>query len=282
MPTITLGVVAISKNEQTDMPGFLRHLASWVDEIVVVDDGSADRTPEIVRAAGPKVRLVEHPMSDRGFSGQRNAGIAVAQSDWLLHMDIDERVTPELAVEIRRAIADTPLNAFRYRRLEFFLQRPIRGGGWQHWNFPQLARRGQHHFENTVHERCAVTGAPGTLGQLQSCMWHLNDESYVERVGKNLRYMQLSGDQILERGIRVRWYHMLFHPLYRALKSYVLQHGYREGTRGLILALYTFAGTFNWWAYAWDRQHRIRREELEQTLQKAWAGCARLPGDPSG
>jgi (heptosyl)LPS beta-1,4-glucosyltransferase len=279
----SLGVVAIAKNEERDLPGFLRHLLPWVDEIVLVDDGSNDRTCEIASAAGDKVKLIERRMTtEGGFAEQRNVGIQAASADWLLHMDIDERVTPELAHELRAAIAATTHNAFRYRRLNFFLHRPMNAGGWQYWNKPQLARRGRHAFANKLHEECIVEGGAKSTGQLQAKMLHLNDESYVERVRKNMQYMQFSGDSILQRGVRVRWYHLLFHPLFRAFKSYFLQHGYRAGTQGVVLALYTFAGTFNWWAYAWDRQQGIDRDDLEKSIQQVWDQHAGRSGARDG
>jgi glycosyltransferase involved in cell wall biosynthesis len=278
----TLAVVAIAKNEERDLPGFLSNVASWVEEIVIVDDGSTDGTLEIIKAAGRRVRLVERRMDESGFAGQRNAGIDAAISDWLLHMDIDERVTPELAGEIAAALGNERLNGYRYRRLNFFLHRPMRAGGWQRWNNPQLARRSKHRFENTIHERCVIEGGDAATGQLRGFMWHLNDEDYVERVGKNLRYMQMSGEEILARGTRVRWYHLLFDPAYRAFKSFVLQQGYREGVRGLILALYTFSGTFNRWAYAWDRQNRVARSKLEEDLRRSWAANPAPEGKTHG
>ena len=96
------------------------------------------------------------------------------------------------------------------------------------------------------------------------------DKDYVERVSKNMQYMQFSGQEILDKGRRVRWYHLLFHPLYRALKSYFLQGGFRAGTRGLLFAVYTFTGTFNWWAYAWDKQNSPSRLDVEKQLQNKW------------
>jgi (heptosyl)LPS beta-1,4-glucosyltransferase len=280
----TVAAVAIAKNEERDLPGFLRHLQTWVDEIVIVDDGSTDRTLEIIRAAGGNVKLVERRMGEDGFSGQRNAGIEAATSDWLLHMDIDERVTPELAGEISTALGDEQMNGYKYRRLNFFLHRPMRAGGWQRWNNPQLARRGKHRFENVIHERCVIDGGAERTGQLRGFMWHLNDEDYVERVGKNLRYMQMSGEEIVARGTRVRWYHLLLHPTYKALRSYVVDGGFRKGTRGLLLGIYTFSSTFNWWAYAWDRQNRVPRETLEAELAGRWAASraalwAKLPAE---
>lgn len=267
----SLGVVVIAKNEARDMPGFLAHLLPWVHEIVVVDDESTDATREIVSAAGPKVKLIQRRLEPiGGFAAQRNFGIMAAHADWLLHMDVDERVTPELAQQIRAAIKQDNRHGFRYRRLNFFLHAPVRGGGWQNWNKPQLARRGKHRFEKAIHEECLVEGGEEVIGQLNGMMWHLNDESYVERVEKNLRYMQLSGDEIVRRGVKVRWYHMLCHPLYRALRTYVVDGGYRDGIRGWLLALYTFSGTFNWWAYAWDQQNNRPRDELEKDLESQW------------
>lgn len=267
----TLGIVAIAKNEERDLPHFLQHLDNWADEIVIVDNGSTDGTLDLLAHAGQHVKTISCEMDPtEGFSGLRNKGIETATSDWLLHMDIDERVPAELAEEITRRIADTDFNGFRYRRLNFFLHHPMRGGGWQHWNHAQLGRRGFHRFKNPIHEECVITGGDGATGQLDEEMWHLNDADFVERVSKNLRYMQMSGQQILDKGLRIRWYHLLFYPLYRGIKSYFIDRGFLEGTTGLVFAIYSFSSSFNWWAYAWDRQNRTSRESLEKIIDKGW------------
>lgn len=272
VPRPTLAAVAIAKNEEQDIVGFLHNLTPWVDEIVIIDDGSTDRTPALIRELAPNAIYKSEPMDpETGFGGQRNRGIDAATADWLLHMDIDERVTPALAREIRESIACADFNAYRYRRLNFFLHRPMHTGGWQHWNNAQLARRGAHRFVNRVHEEVVVDGGDAKTGQLRGEMWHLNDRDYVERVGKNLRYMQMTGDEILARGTVVRWYHLLLYPLYRALRSYFVEGGFRQGTTGLVFALYTFSSTFNWYAYAWDKQRRIPRAELERQLVEQWS-----------
>ena len=150
-------------------------------------------------------------------------------------------------------------------------------GGWQGWNRPQLARRGAHRFTRRIHEAVVVEGGEAATGQLRGRMWHLADADYAERVGKNAHYMQKTATDILARGLRVRWYHLLGHPLWRGLRAYALKGAWREGTRGLLFALYTAASTFNWWATAWDRQNRVGRDALEAELDALWAASGPSP-----
>lgn len=268
----TLAVVAIAKNERRDIEGFVRHLQDWADEIVVVDDFSTDGTYEFLNSCGSKVKAFQRKLEREGggFAAQRNAGLAEARADWILHMDVDERVTPELAAEIRKAIVTDHYDAFRYHRLNFFLHRPFNAGGWQSWNAAQLGRRGRHRFTGAIHEAVEVDGGQDRIGQLGSSMWHLNDESYVERMYKNAHYAQFSADQIGQSGKRVGWRQLLFVPMYRALKSYFLRGAWRHGETGLLFSLYVFAGTFNWYAIAWDRQKQIPRQQIEESLEQKW------------
>jgi glycosyltransferase involved in cell wall biosynthesis len=276
----TLGVVAISHNEQEDLPAFLEHLLPWVDEIVIVDDGSTDATADIALAAGDKVKFLVAPRGpDEFFSHQRNKGIDAASSDWLLHLDIDERVTPELAEEILHAIRDPHRDGYRYRRLNFFLGRPMRRGGLQTWNLVHLARREKFRFGGRMHETCLLDAPETRVGQLRGAMWHLNDADYVERVRKNMLYMQVEARTLAERGARVHWFDLLLRPLWRAFKAYALQGGWREGTLGLLHGLNVFTSVFNWYATAWDRAHGIPRADLEARLRARWQRGSRGAGD---
>jgi len=282
----TLGVVAISHNEERDLVGFLENLLPWVDEIVIIDDGSTDRTVELARAAGSKVRLMIAPrQAGEYYSHQRNKGIAAAQSDWLLHMDVDERVTPALAAEIREAIQDPAKDGYRFRRLNFFLHRPMRGGGWQNWNLVHLARRDKFRFGGKMHESCHLDASADRVGQLRGLMWHLNDDGYLERLRKSYGYCQVEAENILERGQRVCWHHLLWPPLRLFLKRYLFQWGFRDGLPGLIAALSAAGATLRSYALVWDAQNQLSRQELEREVRRQWPAGAKpaagLPAEPA-
>jgi len=269
----TLGVVAIAWNEERDLPGFLANLIGWVDEIVIVDDGSTDRTPEIAKAAGEKISFIASPRgSGEYFADQRNKGIRAASSAWLLHMDVDERVPPELATEIRNAIRDNSKDGYRFRRLNYFLHRPMRGGGWQDWNMIHLARRDLFHFEGMFHERCVLSAPVSRIGQLKERMWHLNDISYNARMRKSLVYSEEQAKRLSERYRRIRWFHFLMLPALEFLRKYIYRKGYRDGTLGLLFAVHSADAMFRATALVWDQQNPAARADIEVEVSQSWKG----------
>ena len=267
----SLGAVAISYNEERDLPGFLENLSGWVDEIVVIDDGSSDRTEEIAAEYGAKVKFLRSPrQAGEYFADQRNKGIDAATSEWLLHMDIDERVTAELAKEILAAIRDPAFDGYRFRRLNHFMHRPMRGGGWQDWNLVHLARRERLRFSGMFHERCEVDSPPGRIGQLASPMVHLNEDCFEKRLSKSGVYAEEVIKQIEDRGKRVGALDLFGRPLVEAVRKYIFKKGFLDGIPGVISALHAATAIFRAHAVVWDRQNRVERAELEKTLADAW------------
>jgi len=266
-----LSIVGICQNEEKDLPGFIQHLLPWVDEIILVDSGSTDQTANIAHQYPDKVRFFAKPMnSSDGYGGQRTFGVQKARSKWVLNMDIDERVPPELAKEILGKIQNSPLNAYRYRRLNFFAHRPMKAGGWTSWNNPQLAKKNKHFYQGRLHEKAIIDGGESMIGQLYQPMWHLNDDGYRERMRKSFKYAQMEAEFLIQRQYTVKPYQLLLKPILEFIKKYIYKQGFRDGTPGLLAALHSADSIFRTYATAWDEQNRIPRSALEQQIQELW------------
>ncbi len=269
---LDLSAVVIIRNEALNLPGLINNLKGWVSEIVLVDDDSTDDGPDIALSSGAPVRLITQKMTSRGgFAAQRNAGILAATGTWLLHMDCDERVTPELAIEISAAITESEMNAYCYRRSNYFLHRRMHHGGWSGWNRPQIARRGAHRFEGIVHESCVVDGGKHSIGQVHAPMLHLNDNDFAYRLQKSGKYVAIEAERRLASGRRASGFGILRRPALEFVKKYVAKRGFLDGTPGLIAAMHSATSEFRAEALMWDEQNQIARHKLEEEVVRRWS-----------
>ncbi len=267
----TLGVVAISYNEEEDLPGFLEHLCHWVNEVVIVDDGSTDATQAIAAKYAPKVKFLSSPRKEREYyAQQRNKGIDAAESDWLLHMDIDERVTPALADEILLRIAKPGVKAFKFRRLNYFLHRPMKGGGWADWNLVHLAKREVLRFDGMFHEEIKLEAHAQEIEQLQELMHHFNDSTYAERLQKSTQYQKEVAARIRKSNKKITGSALLKAFVKEFIYKYIYKKGYRDGSLGILSAMHSASASFKSAALVWDEQNRVSRAELEKNIADQW------------
>jgi (heptosyl)LPS beta-1,4-glucosyltransferase len=261
----TLSVLAMCRNEEKDLPAFLEHLLPWIDEIVLVDDGSTDRTVAIAEAAGEKVKLICSPRSEgEYFSDKLNLGLRHVTSDWVVRMDIDERIPPDLCREILAAIRVPDVDAYSYHRHNFFLHRPVTGCGWQLWRYMRLVRTGCFRFEGKIHDKCVLLNPRSRVRHLKHSMWHYNEDCYEKRIKKIVFYTAVRAETIIESGKRVRIWDLVTRPLIAFFKTYLLFLGFRDGVTGWILSINDMTGTFDAYVLAWDAQNRLPRHELER------------------
>ncbi len=252
----TLSVVLITLNEASNLLLTLKSVR-WAQEIIVVDSGSTDETVAIARAAGACV--FEEPW--KGFAAQKNSAIAHATCDWVLSLDADEEVSPELAHELQALLAGVPaFNAYRIPRLNHFMGKPLRHGGY--WPDPKLRlfKRGSARFaERAVHETMETLGPVGELRNplLHHCYPTL--EEYVEHVN---RYSTLSAGMLVETGrapksmMALLW-HAVANPMATFLYNYIFRLGFLDGTAGLLQHLNH--SIYIHWKYA--KAWQARREK---------------------
>ncbi|HLJ77937.1 MAG TPA: glycosyltransferase family 2 protein [Acidobacteriaceae bacterium] len=248
----TVSVALITKNEEANLRRTLESVR-WASEIVVVDSGSTDRTAEIARECGAKF-LVE-PW--RGFGAQKNFAIAHCTGEWVLSLDADEEVSPELAQEIQTLLAGKPdRDGYFLPRRNSFLGRWIRHGGY--WPDPKLRlfRRGAAQFEErAVHETVQCSGATGRLRGHLLHHAYPTLESYIEHMN---RYSTLGAGQALGRGKSSRGplpflWNVVLNPAATFVYNYILRGGFLDGREGLLLHLYH--STYVSWKYAkaWEQ-----------------------------
>lgn len=229
----TLSIVLITRNEAANLP---RTLASvrGLGEIVVVDSGSTDATVELARAAGASV-FVE-PW--KGFAAQKNSAIDHAAGDWILSLDADEEVSPALRREIEALLQSEPtFTAYRIPRLNHFLGRPLRHGGY--WPDPKLRlfRRGAARFEQRrVHE---TMKSEGPVGQLESPLLHHCYPTMDEYIEHMNRYSTLAAEMLVEQsraGCSWTWlaWNAVLNPAATFLYNYIFRLGFLDGRAGLV------------------------------------------------
>jgi glycosyltransferase involved in cell wall biosynthesis len=229
----TVSVAIITLNEAANLP---RTLASvrWADDIVVVDSGSTDATLDIARSAG--ARVFEEPW--KGFAEQKNSAIAHTTGDWVLSLDADEEVSPELALEILLLLkSDPPLTAYYIPRLNHFLGRSLRHGGYWPDRKLRLFRRGLADFaERPVHETMKAVEPAGRLHTplLHHCYPTLDE--YIEHMN---RYSSASAEMLLQadrRSVTLSAFvwNALLNPAATFVYNYFFRLGFLDGREGLV------------------------------------------------
>jgi len=196
-------------------------------DIVVVDSGSSDDTVEIARRSG--ARVFEQPWL--GFGPQKNFAVAKAANDWVLCLDADERLTPELGASIRSALAATPsAAAFAVARRNRFLGRWLRHGeGYPDWIVRLFDRRRARWSDTPVHESVV---AHGPIVRLSGDLLHESAESLEAYVAKQNRYTTLQASAMRERGEHASFARLLLAPLVRFARLYVVRLGFLDGAAG--------------------------------------------------
>jgi glycosyltransferase involved in cell wall biosynthesis len=250
--TPSLSAILIAKDEERDLPGCLRSLEGLVNEIIiVVSDDTTDKTDEVGRAAGAK--LIRREFDD--YARMRQASLDAATSDWCLWIDPDERVTPELAEEIRGALsANSPFVAVDIPFAVYFLGRHMRWGGLGHESHIRLFKRDRARFTGgALHESLLVDGAVSTFtGKIT----HTPYRDIADYLSKLDRYTTLAAQKRFAEGRRFTIFHHLILP-WEFFARVVLKGGILDGYQGLV-----WAGLSSF--HSWLKYVKLGRMQREQ------------------
>ena len=229
MPRLSVFIIALNQEEQ--LPDCLESVG-FADEIVVVDTGSRDRTPEVARAYTDRVLTTPW----QGFGRTKNFALDHTRGDWVFSLDTDERVPAGLHAEILGVLqADGPLDGYRVSRKNYFCGRWIRHLGWYPDYTLRLFRRGRGRFlEREVHEEVVVDGP---VGRLRTPLEHYSYRSVEEYVTRMDRYARLAARELAKAGRRPVPGELIWRPVLSFFHLYVLRRGFLEGATGYTLAV---------------------------------------------
>lgn len=223
-----LSAIVIAHNAAAQLPECLASVAFADEAVVVVAPGSSDGTREVAARLG--ARVVEKEWL--GYGRQKQFAVEQAANDWVLCLDADERVSPELAASIVRALDAPAAPVYRTARRNRFLGRWLRHGeGYPDWSPRLFDRRSARWSDDAVHEKVLYAVTPGTLA---GDLLHDSAEDLGRYLEKQNRYTTLAAQDLYERGRRAGMLELAFSPLVRFVKFYLLRLGFLDGLPGLV------------------------------------------------
>jgi (heptosyl)LPS beta-1,4-glucosyltransferase len=247
MPKLT--VLIPCKDEIVHIRECIESVRPIADEILVADSGSTDGTLETVRSLGGCRIIQREYVNSADF---KNWAIPQARHEWVMVVDADERLTPELAAEIRELLAFPPAHdGYALRRDVYFLGHRIRHSGWNTPKLVRLFRRDVSRYHvRRVHADVAV--ATRNVGMLRGRLQHYTATDLDRFIAKQHRYSIWSALDSYEAGKRATWWKLATHAPLRFLQLYVVRRGFLDGRVGVVLcgimAYYTFLKDAKLWA----------------------------------
>ena len=245
-----LSVILITLNEEKNIAPCLESV-KWADEIIVVDSQSKDRTREIAARYTDKVFSVEW----KGYSANKNYALDKCSGDWVLWIDADERVSPELKTEIIRILNNKPTaDGFEIPRKAFFLGRWIKHCGWYPGYVLRLFRREKANFDNQlVHESVRLDGSKGRLKQ---ALLHYTDKNLDHYLTKFNNYTSLAARELVDKNRRTNPMSMLIRGVLTFCRMSFVRLGFLDGVEGLILSLLSGGYVFTKYAKLWELRRK--------------------------
>jgi len=228
MPALTATLIAY--NEEHDLPRALASLSGVANEIILVDSGSTDRTCEIARQSG--ARVYSKPLD--GLAAQKNYVASFSSNDWILSIDCDEELSPELRASLLNWKQQTPdKNGYEFPLMTNYLGAWIRHSGWYPDYKLRLYRRDKGEFVSATHEGVRVEGP---IGRLDGHLLHYTVRSLAEHQAKVDALTTLAAEDLFARGVKKWRASMIFATPWTFLQRLVFQLGVLDGRRGFLIA----------------------------------------------
>ncbi len=247
---LALSVVLIAKDAADLLPECLESV-SWADEIILLDSGSSDGTPQVAARHGAKVF---HSTEWHGYGKQRQLAQSYATHPMILMIDSDERVTPQLRSSIEAALEQpAPGAIYSLGRRNLFLGRFMRHSGWYPDRVTRLYPASFQYNDHQVHESLETQGSVVT--PLKGDLLHLTCRDFSTFQWKQFAYAEAWAKQRYHQGKRCGIFAIFLHTIGAFFKTLVLRAGFLDGKQGWLLSVVNAQYTFNKYAALWALNH---------------------------
>ena len=237
---IKLSAVVITYNEEQHINDLIDNI-SFTNEIIVIDSFSDDGTLRKLQQF-PEVKVIKRPF--KNFADQRNFGIKQAKYEWILFIDADERITPELKNEILDTIkSNSDVAGFMFKRKFFFKDKVINYSGFQTDTTYRLFKNGKvkYNEDKIVHEMPIIKGESAIL---KNKMLHYSYKSSEDYKNKMKHYAKLKALELFKKGKKPSIFHFIFRPTYKFLINYIIRLGFLDGKEGIQLCYLNAYGVY--------------------------------------
>jgi glycosyltransferase involved in cell wall biosynthesis len=247
--------IIIAKDEEANIGRCIKSQLSCIDEIIVlIDDSTKDNSSGIVKSF-PQVKY--EIVKWKGFSETKEYAVSKTSNDWILWIDADEALTPELNNELINFKKNKPeFSAYSFPRKAYFLGKWIKHSGWYPGRVTRLFDKNKARFsKNEVHEYLIVNGE---TGKLIHDIEHFTDQNIQHYFYKLNEYTTLASEELVKKGKKFRLLDVFLRPIIIFIKMYIIRRGFLDGIEGFILAVFSSAYVFTKYCKFWERNQRYR------------------------
>ena len=260
---IHLSAALIVKNEAAKLEACLQSLAGWVDEIVIIDSGSSDATLDIARKYGAKI----YSYTDwQGFGMQRQRAQSHVQGAWVMWLDADERVTPELKQSLQAALhqyRDQKNVIFEFNRYSWAFGKFIRHCGWYPDRVLRVYRPEYTGYNHALVHESVIKPQDAKIVNLHGDLLHYTFDSLPHYMAKQTQYASAWAEQKQQQGKKVGYGSALSHAAFTFIKMYLLKRGFLDGKQGLLLSVLSAQFVYVKYMDLWLKQHTPSAQDYE-------------------
>ena len=249
-----LSVTIITKNEEKNIERCLKSV-KWADEIIVVDSGSVDNTIKICEQYNCKIIKSEW----LGFGLTKRKAVSYAKNDWILSIDADEQITPELKIKIEKILENPQFKSYDIKRISYYLGKQIEHCGWNH-DFPlRLFNKDFGNFnDKIVHESVDISGKKDRICQPMLHFTYPTIESHFKKMDQ---YSTLGAQTLFGKNRTSTVFEAILRGFFKFIKMYFIQLGFLDGEKGFVLCQNSAIGVYLKYLKLWKIHSAIHSKE---------------------